>query len=231
MTRFLFSSAAAALLSGTALAADIPAYEPAPMIAPVPAAYDWTGLYLGLQAGWKFGDDDYTVTGADTSFDIDGWFAGGHIGGRYQWNWLVTGLEADLEWADVEGDFTAGNGDEVGTEINWESSIRGTLGVAFDRVHVYGTGGVAFAGTENRIFDFGTLTEETDDDTRIGWTAGAGVDVAVTQRFTVGVLYKYVDLGEEEYDSVIFPADDFYVRRDVSFGPRPRRADLVDPPR
>lgn len=207
MKSIRLSTAALALLSAPALAADLPAYEPPAVIAPVPVGYDWTGLYVGLQSGWKWGEDDYDVSGADASFDIDGWFAGGHVGGRYQWNWLVTGLEADLEWADVDGSFTNALGNSVGTDINWQASIRGTLGVAFDRVHVYGTGGIAFAGAENSISD-GVDTEE-DDDTRIGWTAGAGVDVAVTERFTVGVLYKYVDLGDEDYDSVLFPADDF----------------------
>lgn len=207
MTRLLVSTAAIALLSGAAVAADLPVYEPAPIIAPVPVGYDWSGLYLGLQAGWKWGDDDYEVTGVDTSFDIDGWFAGGHLGARFQWNWLVAGVEGDLEWADVDGENDDFAPNTVATEIDWQGSVRGTLGVAFDRVHIYGTGGVAFAGAENQISN--GIATESDDDTRVGWTAGAGVDVAVTDRVTAGLLYKYVDLGDEDFDSALFPADDF----------------------
>jgi outer membrane immunogenic protein len=45
-----------------------------------------------------------------------------------------------------------------------------------------------------------------DDDMRVGWTIGAGVDVAVTDRVTVGALYKFVDLGDD--DSDLFDDDD-----------------------
>ena len=32
--------------------------------------------------------------------------------------------------------------------------------------------------------------------TKVGWTAGAGVEYAVTQNFTVKAEYLYVDLGD-----------------------------------
>ncbi len=228
MTRFLVSAAAVALMSGAAAAADLPLpMEPAPVLAPVAVGYNWTGVYVGLQAGWKFGDnnfgfddddddDDFLDDFDDDSVDFDGWFAGGHIGARYQWNWLVAGVEGDLEWVDVDGDSGFDDDDDgdddlrIGSDIDWEGSIRGTLGVGFDRVHVYGTGGFAFAGVDDS-FDFDDDDDEDDsgddgDDTRVGWTIGAGVDVAVTDRVTVGALYKYVDLGDD--DSDVFDDDD-----------------------
>ena len=209
MYRFLTSTAALALLSSAALAADIPVYEPPLDVPAAVVIYDWTGFYIGAQGGWKFGEDDYEVTGADTSFDVDGPMVGGHLGANWQSGYFVFGLEGDGEWADVDGDFTAGNGDEVGTAIEWQASARGRVGIAWDRLLLYGTGGIAFAGTENRIFDAGTATEETEDDTRIGWTAGAGVELGITQYLSAGVEYRYTDLGEEDYDLVIFPADTF----------------------
>lgn len=211
MSRFLTSVAGIAVMSSAALAADIPVYEPPVEVAPVMAHYDWSGFYIGAQGGWKFGEDDYEVGGApgDESFDVDGPMVGGHLGLNWQTGIWVFGLEGDGEWADVDGDFTAANGDEVGTSIDWQASIRGRLGIAWDRVLVYGTGGGAFAGTENRIFDAGTATEETEDDTRIGWTAGAGIDLGITQNLTAGVEYRYTDLGDEDYDSVLFPANTF----------------------
>ena len=208
--------AAMAGVPGFAVAADLPVGQ-APRSSPAtaPGPY-WTGLYLGAQAGRKWGEDDYEVGGHgpplhfDPSFDLYGWFAGGHLGARHQWGWLVAGVEGDLEWADVDGEFAAGNGDEVGTDIDWEGSVRGTLGVGTGRFHLYGTGGIALAGSENRIFDeLPAPTHEAEEDTRIGWTVGVGMDVAVTRVVSAGILYKYVDLGEEDFRSDVFPLDTF----------------------
>jgi outer membrane immunogenic protein len=214
MMRVLTSVAALALMSGAAAAADLPLpVEPAPVAAPV--VYDWTGVYIGLQTGWKWADSDFGFDDDDgflddfddDTIDFDGWFAGGHVGYRFQWNWLVAGLEGDLEWVDVDGETsfdTDDDGDDelrISGEIDWEGSIRGTLGVGFDRVHVYGTGGFAFAGVEHSLsFEDVTIRHDDNDDTRVGWTLGAGVDVAVTDRITVGALYKYVDLGDDDSD-------------------------------
>jgi outer membrane immunogenic protein len=227
MARLLYSTAALALLSGAAVAADLPVYEPAPVVAPLPA-FSWTGFYVGAQAGGKWGDTDIGFDDDDDgdgfldefdggTADFDGWFIGGHVGYRYQWNWLVAGLEGDLEWVDVEGDLGFDDDDDgenalvLGSEMEWEGSIRATLGVGFDRVHVYGTGGFAFAGADS-IFDdgddddLGVIRADGGDDTRTGWTAGAGVDVAVTDHITVGLLYKYVDLGDDDFN--VFVGDD-----------------------
>jgi len=210
MVRLIIVVGAAVFLANAALAADIPAYEPPAEVLPaVTPVYDWSGVYLGLQGGWKFGEDDYEVTGADTSFDVDGPMVGGHLGANMAWGNFILGLEGDGEWADVTGDFAAGNGDEVGTSIDWQASIRGRVGLRWSRVLLYGTGGAAFAGTENRIFDAGTATEETEDDTRIGWTAGAGLDAGITNNLSAGIEYRYTDLGEEDYLSAFFPADTF----------------------
>lgn len=209
MIRLLSAATALGLLSTAAYAADLPVYEPPPIEAPVPVGYDWNGFYLGIQGGWKFGEDDYEVTGADTSFDVDGPMVGGHLGYNFQSGMFLFGIEGDGEWADVEGTFTAGNGDEVGTDIDWQASARARLGVTWDRVLLYATGGAAFAGTQNRILDAGTGAEDNEDDTRIGWTAGAGAELGITSNISAGIEYRYTDLGEEEYDSALFPADTF----------------------
>jgi outer membrane immunogenic protein len=211
MTRFLASVAAVALLSSAAVAADLPLpmapSEPAPVAVP---GYDWSGIYVGVQGGWKFGEDDYFVTGfGDAGFDVDGPMVGGHLGGNFQTGMFVFGLEGDGEWADVSGTDTAPNGDEVSTDIEWQASIRGRVGLAWDRVLLYGTGGAAFAGTENRIFDASVPATDTEDDTRVGWTVGAGLDFGITQNLSAGVEYRYTDYGEEDYTTALFPGQTF----------------------
>ena len=94
---------------------------------------------------------------------------------------VVTGIEADIEWVDIDGDDDGDDDDDpdlgdLGFEVNWQGSIRGRVGYAFDRVLLYGTGGFALA-------DIDTDGSGGDDDggTEWGWTLGAGVDYAVTQ--------------------------------------------------
>jgi outer membrane immunogenic protein len=207
VNRFLISTASLALLSSTALAADLPVYQPAPEAIATAAVYDWSGVYVGLQGGYAWGHDDYVVSGTPFDFDVDGAFVGGHVGANFQWSSFVAGIEADLEWANIEGSRINIVGNSAGTDLNWQGSLRGRLGFALDRVLIYGTGGLAFASTENSISD--GFTTETEDDTRFGWTLGAGLDVAVTQNVIAGVEYRYTDFGSETYDSVLFPGDTF----------------------
>jgi outer membrane immunogenic protein len=66
-----------------------------------------------------------------------------------------------------------------------------------DRVLVYGIGGIAFAGIETSQAS-GSAFSQTR--TNVGWTVGAGVDYALTDKFVVGAQYRYYDFGSEHYD-------------------------------
>ena len=60
MKRVFLAGVALAALMGSASAADIPRrVVERPAAAPVPyvAAYNWTGFYVGLNAGWGWGAD------------------------------------------------------------------------------------------------------------------------------------------------------------------------------
>jgi len=96
----------------------------------------------------------------------------------------------------------------------WEATIRGRLGFAMDRFLVYGTGGVAFVhfndqgGTSynpnvtdavvaaNPGVSYGPYVYSGGDSpTRTGWTAGGGVEFAVSPVISVGAEYRYTDVG------------------------------------
>ena len=68
MRRILLSTAAVALMSGAAFAADMPALEPAPILAPVPVVYDWSGPYIGLFGGWAWAD--FELEDEDLNLDL-----------------------------------------------------------------------------------------------------------------------------------------------------------------
>lgn len=214
----LLASVAAVAISASAQAADLPVSVPAaiPQAAPV---YNWTGFYVGANAGysWMNGDARYTGgPGAALNFlpggygiEADGFIGGGQLGFNYQINQFVVGLEADIQYTDLEGGTSVTTGFPGGfttlgratTGLDWLGTVRGRVGFAVDRVLVYGTGGLAFGEvnvsgftTDNSIAPLSYAGARSD--TRTGWTAGAGVEWAFMPNFTVKLEYLYYDLGD-----------------------------------
>jgi outer membrane immunogenic protein len=227
MKRLLISAAAIALMSTTALAADLPIIEEAPVVETAPVVYDWSGFYIGINGGYAWGDTEvdfnYTSGPPGTFFagcvqsgaclgaldyETDGFLIGGHAGFNWQAGAFVFGLEADIDYTDMEGDAAVrviGGGFDVttaaSTEYDYFGTFRGRIGAAFDRVLVYGTGGLAFADVENFASGadpLGRRFEGGSEDTELGWTAGGGVEFAVTDNVTLGAEALYFDLGDED---------------------------------
>lgn len=186
--KFALSVVAALIVSAPALAADLkgPVYKAAP------AAFNWNGLYFGGHVG--YGDGEAIVNPAAPLIvaGIDGVFGGVQIGfnRHLSRNWVV-GLEADISFSDINGPVPAPG---VGAfSNNWFGTVRGRLGYAFDRVLVYGTGGVAYG---NNTANNGVLSI---DQTHFGWAAGAGVELALNRMWSVKFEYLHIDLGSETY--------------------------------
>lgn len=211
---------AAWALATPAFAADIIAEEP-PALAPVEvAAYNWTGLYVGGQAGVAGGGSTGAIgnnlgigfgeLGLDTIQDgMDVGFTGGvHVGYDYQVNNIIVGGVVDLNYIDSERSIGFGIGSNdiysVDVDVNYFGTVRGKVGLAYDRVALYATGGLAYADIDVEVngnddvgaalgaSDASTQTE-TDD---IGYTVGAGIDFLATQNISFGLEYLYTDLGE-----------------------------------
>lgn len=144
--------------------------------------------------------------------DDDGFTAGGTIGFNWQMGSIVVGVEGDLNWADigrdgtlfVPGTYTFVGVTEIpatasivtnGTGIDWFGTLRGRVGVAFDRALIYATGGFAFGGGGGNNCG-GLLLGCDDDDWRGGWTVGGGLEYAFTNNLTAKVEGLYVNLGD-----------------------------------
>lgn len=184
--------------SAPAFAADLPApaapvtYDQAPVS---DARFDWTGFYFGANAGWAWGEfkNSSALTGSVKN-NANGPTLGIHGGYNYQItpNFLA-GAEADFQYRDLE---KSGSGNSVGikNESNWNGSLRARAGVVFDRLMVYSTGGLAIANFETNVA--GTKSDET----KTGWTVGAGVEGALTNNITARVEYLYSDYGRDTFD-------------------------------
>jgi outer membrane immunogenic protein len=184
--------AAVAAVSQAALAADMPVRRPLPQqpaaVAPAPL-FNWSGFYVGAHGGYGWGSSQYDASSDGAGFDANGWLAGALAGVNYQVGQAVFGLEGDINWANFEGSATCG-GAICGTEVPWYGTLRGRLGYAADRFMPYVTGGLAFGKVNATVPGVGSQSE-----TQLGWTAGAGVEYAVTNNISWKTEYLYMDLG------------------------------------
>jgi outer membrane immunogenic protein len=214
MRKLVASAIGFALLSGTAMAADLPSRHAAPVYVPpaAPPIFTWTGLYIGGQVGYDFGNDKSLARASATSVGLastskseSGVIGGAHIGYNYATPSLpfmgnasranaVFGIEGDVNGTSAGGSFGLG-GINVTHNQNVQGSVRGRVGVAFDRLLIYGTGGAAFGGMkDNYVNGLNGLTDSFSH-TRVGWTAGGGVEYALTNNWSIRAEYRRTDFG------------------------------------
>ena len=197
---------------------------PAP---PPECDFTWTGFYFGGNAGygWGHADTDFeplpdaATFGALNPTELDpdpgGFIGGGQVGYNYQVNkWFVLGAETDFQGTDIEGhDSTspivefAGPPNAPGSflaaheRMQWLGTVRGRIGFApICRLLIYGTGGFAYGNVDysaNTNFDNGVTYPVDFTETKTGWTAGGGVEYALTNHWTVRAEYLHYDLGDE----------------------------------
>lgn len=201
-----FGLASAAMLGNTAFAADLtrPVYK-APPAGVLPAQYDWTGFYVGghIGYGWSkntFSDPFVPFSISDTN--ANGIIGGGQAGFNYQVGQFVFGVEGDMSGSGIKGGPTV-LGATFNTNVDWTATATGRLGLAFDRWLVYAKGGAAWAHDRysTNFYTFPASVELTN--TRLGWTAGAGVEYAFAPQWSAKAEYNYMDFGS---DTVSFAA-------------------------
>ena len=208
---FAFASALALAAGTQAFAADLPVAPPRAPVAYVaaPPPFTWTAFYIGgnLGAGWNHGDisDNLGNTwGLNNSTTFVG---GGQVGGNYQFNSVVVGIEADFDWFannnNSSGGVTVGGTTLQGSSNGrWLTTVTGRLGWAIDRVLLYAKGGGAWVGANNlTILDVSTGNSVAfgNSNTNTGWTAGAGVEWAFADNWSVKAEYDYVGLSNDSF--------------------------------
>ncbi len=177
----------------------------------------------------------------------NGTFTGGlGLGYNFQVGSVILGIEADVNYlgANASRAFISGptervqirptpnnantNADDILTfgsaataSVDWLGTLRGRIGYSFDRVFVYGTGGLAFgnvkvSGVQVVNFDCnrdcgGTLVTDpatatagwagSASKTKFGWAAGLGAEFQVSQNWTMKAEWLHYDLGSVSYDN------------------------------
>ena len=217
-------AAVTSLFATSAFAADLPMqpYTKAPMY--LESVFNWTGFYVGGNVGYSLGRSSNSetisnsLTGAVVANgasrdNVNGVIGGGQLG--YNWrisNW-VAGFEGDFQGSRERG-FTmlvcpgCGNGpsDITSTltqKLAWFGTVRGRAGVLVTpAVLLYGTGGLAYGEVDTggsisgqTAQGPGTAVFPNLNSTRVGWTAGAGIEGRIGGNWTAKLEYLYMDLG------------------------------------
>ena len=218
--RLLAAAAFLALAAGSAAAADMSVK--APRKAPPAAPYNWTGFYFGgdLGVAWAPSSGTLTTTAANPSgfvgatpysFSAFGPLFGGYLGGNYQINQFVVGLEGDWQYAGV-GNTTGNNGANtasailVTTAIRNYGSVRGRLGITwpsdlFGPALLYVTGGWAWGSYSTSYAPDGAAPFAVNSVSSSGWTVGFGLDYALSENLIMRGEYRYTSLGTSSFSS------------------------------
>lgn len=175
----------AATMVSPSTAADLPrpVFKGPAYVAPV---FTWTGFYAGVNGGYGWGTSSWDP---GPSFDTKGWMAGGTLGYNLQTGNFVWGIEGDFDWTDIKGESGA-----VSSRLPWFGTVRGRIGYAFDRFLPYFTGGAAIGDVKMNT------GAGKDQEWKIGWTIGGGVEWAFLGAWSAKIEYLYADLGTATCD-------------------------------
>ena len=186
--------------AGAAHAADMPLKAPA-----LKSVYDWTGFYVGGHFGYGGGSlgpgtNPLPEIGVLFPHSVTGLIGGYQVGyNRELANRVVLGVEADSTFTSPldHSAFARMPPVPFNSTIDYVGTARGRIGYAFDRVMPYVTGGFAWGHAHVDINDGSGATVGR---TQFGWTAGAGVEFAVSGNWSAKLEYEYVDLNRQQYD-------------------------------
>jgi high affinity Mn2+ porin len=226
----LFSAVA---LHQPAAGADLPLKVPVKAPEKQPSPYDWTGFYVGSHVGYATGTSNWSATQAAAptlsgsldlfnSYDAFKGTGSFFIGLQAGYNLMlpsgvVLGAEADLSAPNTIAGTQALSSAAIGLAsysdmVLLSGTARGRLGYAFDHWLPYVTGGFAWSYDQLTRAQLtgvplgGSASAGTVESPflwRLGWTAGAGVEVALGANWTAKLEYLFADFGRT---SVTFPA-------------------------
>jgi len=198
-------------LGATILCASAIAFA-APANASVPG-FNWTGFYLGANAGASFDDNNLSfrddsvaqdLTFSDSNSDSS-FLGGGQLGYNWMWGNTIVGLEGDASF---------------GSDVDWIGSIRARLGWG-SNVLFYVTGGFAWASEDQDFTVHSTANGNTHfsrgSNDNSGYTLGAGLEFPIGSNLTLGAEGLYYDLGGDTAHLVAAGGEPFTVRDDSTF--------------
>jgi outer membrane immunogenic protein len=197
-------------VTAPASAADLRVKAPPP--APVVAAYNWSGFYIGANGGWGRVENcfDFELIGAppfsDGCTDRSGGLFGGQIGYRWQTGGFVFGLEAQGDWADISSERVSLLNPALSTRAETDAIglFTGQIGWAWDAALFYIKGGAAVTKNNFAILTtLGGIELASASSTRWGATVGAGFEYGFAPNWSIGIEYNHLFMGDSDHAFVI----------------------------
>lgn len=164
----------------------------------------WSGPYIGFNAGYGNGTSKFNCISDNDCSELDGRFRleGASIGAQIGHNWIlsngmIAGLEADFSLSGIQGDAFFG-GKHQSSDLNHFGTVRGRLGKEISPgMLAFATAGLAYGN-----FTDGMLLTTMHDwtTTRLGWTAGFGIEKELGERVSLKFDYLYMDFGRANHN-------------------------------
>ena len=184
---------------------------------------NWSGVYIGGHLGGAWGKSVWSdpfgptpgtagaenVPGFGDRTQAHGPLGGGQIGIDWQTGQWVLGFQADADYATIRGDntcFSGLGGVNCQNQINALATFTGRAGFAWGRSLFYVKGGGAFASTAFNINANTvalTLGNQISTVDTFGWTAGLGLEYAISDHWTTSFKYDHIGFNDV---TVPFPA-------------------------
>lgn len=165
--------------------------------------FDWSGLYVGAAVGAQgvriFAPGEGTIQGTAV-------LGGVYAGYNAQFDNIVLGVEADIEYSGYNQSQACGNPAwTCNAYVNGQGSVRGRLGFAVDTLLFYGTAGLAIANAGGSTTSPANVVFP-DSSVRVGYTVGAGLEVAFSDNWIGRAEYRYTNLGARDMNfDLVYP--------------------------
>ena len=209
--------------AGGAAADDIMVTK-APPPSSIPTDFNWTGFYAGGHLGYAWGSSNWTGAGVsgslnlaqpvDTFNEAGSFFEGLQAGYNYMLpNRVVIGAEIDASFPafqNLAGISTGGISNFTSPTLGAASysetvlssgTVRGRIGYAPGSWLFYATGGFAWSYDQLTLTQLASGTTDMPFLWRLGWVAGAGVEVPILPHWSARLEYLFTDYGTS---SVLF---------------------------
>lgn len=188
----LLSAASFALFSGAAQAADL-------LVSAAPeqavASSNWDGFYAGIFGGYAAGTLTTTDNFVTSPYEED--YSGYLVGLQAGYNFTLSDNVVGGFSVDIAYNNGATEDPSYVTTLAWSGSATARLGLDLGGIVPYLVGGIAVATAE--ITDAAGVPA-TDSQTHIGYTVGAGIEVALADSVSANLEYRYTGYGTKIYD-------------------------------
>lgn len=171
----------------------------------------WDGFFIGLEAGGVWNDSDWTydnanwyntagpvLLGSDFESSTSGVAGGAFLGFNHQAGPLILGVEGSVLDADL---FTAfyspfyPTEDKYNIKTSYFVMAKARIGYPFYQWLIYINGGWAGGPADLTLKDTVHDIKASSSPWVNGWTVGAGLSYKLSQYFSAGLAYDFIQLN------------------------------------